>query len=153
MKDVAADPALAAVLSRLNSTLAADQAFAVRARARHVVSENERVLAGVACLRRNDAQEFGRLMNLSHHSMSVDYEASCPEVDALASIARSTEGVLGARVTGAGWGGCVVALVQDGYGDVAATIERRYRAATGLAGEVFVCRSGPGARHLGDVVI
>jgi len=149
MADIEADADLAGVLRSLNTPFAATQTFAPRARARHVVTENERVLAGVAALRRGDAAAFGALMNAAHQSMSRDYEASCPEVDALAEIARSVPGVVGARVTGAGWGGCVVAVADDAASDFAEIVAPAYRAATGLETDIFVCRSGPGASLVG----
>ncbi len=123
-----------------------DQVFRVRRRCRHVITENARVLASEAALAAGDVRRFGELMNESHESMSRDYEASCPEVDTLVALCRECEGVLGARVTGAGWGGCVVALVADSStADVLAQVTARYRAATGLPGEGFVCASAPGA--------
>ncbi len=128
-----------------------DQVYRVRRRCRHVITENARVLASEAALAAGDVQRFGALMNAAHESMSRDYEASCPEVDLLADLCRACEGVLGARVTGAGWGGCVVAFVAaDAAADVLAQVTARYRAATGLPGEGFVCASAPGA---GEVTV
>ena len=92
--------------------LGSSQVFRVRRRCRHVITENARVLASEAALARGDVARFGQLMNEAHESMSRDYEASCAEVDTLAALCRAQEGVLGARVTGAGWGGCVVALAR-----------------------------------------
>ena len=80
-------------------------------RAKHVVSENVRVQAAVNCLLRNDPSGFGNLMNKSHDSLRDDYEVSSPELDRLVSSLRSA-GALGARLTGAGFGGCVVALCE-----------------------------------------
>ncbi|KIX84562.1 galactokinase [Thermus filiformis] len=82
-------------------------------RARHVVSENGRVLQGVEALKRNDKEAFGRLMYLSHRSLSQDFEVSLPELDLLVEKAREA-GALGAKLTGAGFGGAVVALVPEG---------------------------------------
>jgi galactokinase len=87
---------------------------AVRSRAVHVVSENRRVLDFAAALRAGDLAEAGRLMDESHRSLSTDYESSTPEVDALCAELRAQPGVLGARITGGGWGGCVVAMVRPG---------------------------------------
>ncbi len=151
MGDVLRQPALAAALQTLNSQFAADEVFVVRARARHVVSENARVLEAVQALRLGDAAAVGRLMNEAHESMSVDYDASCPEVDALANIARCTPGVLGARVTGAGWGGCIVALAHDSDLRIERSVAEQYQAATGLATSIFVCRSAPGADEVGGL--
>ncbi|MBN1882439.1 MAG: galactokinase [Deltaproteobacteria bacterium] len=83
-------------------------------RARHVISENERVKKAVAMLEKNDAEGFGKLMNESHESLKNDYQVSCDELDRVVEIAKETGGVLGARMTGAGFGGCVVALVKKG---------------------------------------
>lgn len=123
-----------------------NQIYRARRRCRHVITENARVLASEQALAAGDVRRFGELINEAHWSMSRDYEASCPEVDTLAALCRESAGVLGARVTGAGWGGCVVALVEDGCEDnVLAHVLPRYAAATGLAGAGFVCASAPGA--------
>jgi len=84
----------------------------IKRRCRHVVTENERTLAGGAALKRNDLKEFGRLMRLSHASLRDDYEVSCRELDVLVEIAESCEFVLGARMTGGGFGGSTVNLVN-----------------------------------------
>ena len=86
----------------------------IRARARHVVSENERVRAFAAALRSGDLTTAGRLMVDSHASLRDDYEVSTPELDALVDRLCRTRGVYGARLTGAGFGGCVVALTAPG---------------------------------------
>jgi galactokinase len=126
--------------------LSDDQVYRVRRRCRHVITENARVVASEQVLSAGDVLRFGCLMNESHFSMSRDYEASCQEVDILADLCRRSDGVLGARVTGAGWGGCVVALVQDGCeAGVLEQVTRQYVDATGLPGEGFVCASAPGA--------
>ncbi len=85
-------------------------------RARHIVSENVRVLAAVEALRAEGFQELGRLMYASHASMRDDFEISTPELDAFVELAERS-GVHGARLTGAGFGGCAIALVQDGETD------------------------------------
>ena len=81
-------------------------------RARHVVTENRRVEEGARLLSEGDLKAFGRLMNASHASLRDDYEVSAEELDVLAETAQETEGVLGARMTGAGFGGCTVALAR-----------------------------------------
>ena len=83
-------------------------------RCRHVVTEDARVLASIAALRAGDLARFGQLMDASHASLRDDYETSCPEVDLLVDLARRCRGVLGARITGGGFGGCTVNLVQQG---------------------------------------
>lgn len=85
----------------------------VRKRCRHIVLENQRVLDATAALRGNDVATFGRLMNESHASLRDLYEVSCAELDALVEIGQGTEGVVGARMTGAGFGGCTVNLVEE----------------------------------------
>jgi galactokinase len=84
----------------------------VRARARHVVTENERVRAFAAALRARDLAECGALMAASHESLRTDFEVSTPRLDQLAAELNATAGVFGARLTGAGFGGCIVALTQ-----------------------------------------
>lgn len=86
----------------------------LRARARHVVSENERVTEFARVIAAGDAVEAGRLMDDSHASLSGDFDCSTPQIDALCGELRSTRGVLGARMTGGGWGGCVIALARPG---------------------------------------
>ncbi|MFN3430032.1 MAG: galactokinase, partial [Candidatus Sericytochromatia bacterium] len=95
----------------------------VAKRARHVISENERVLDSVEALQRGDLKAFGKLMNESHASLRDDYEVSCPELDVLVELTQAHPGVVGARMTGAGFGGCPVALmtteaVECGKSDV-----------------------------------
>jgi galactokinase len=116
-------------------------------RARHVVTENRRVLDGAAALRRGAVDEFGRLMDDSHASLRDDYEVSGPELDTLVSIASGTPGVLGARLTGAGFGGCAVALVTaDRAGRAAEEIAARYQQATGRNGRAVICTLSDGTR-------
>ncbi|MGE5200240.1 MAG: galactokinase [Rhodospirillaceae bacterium] len=99
-----------------------------RRRARHVVTEDERVLQAVAALRANDAAQVGELFYASHASMRDDYEVSVPQVDALVEIASSEHDVYGARLTGGGFGGAVVILAKRGSGRVVADrVAERYR--------------------------
>ncbi|MEE3095396.1 MAG: galactokinase [Pseudomonadota bacterium] len=81
-------------------------------RCRHVITENARVLDASAALAAGDLTEFGRLMTASHNSLRDDFEVSCDELDCLVDIANGTEGVLGSRMTGAGFGGCTVTLIH-----------------------------------------
>jgi galactokinase len=114
-------------------------------RARHVVTENQRVIESAAALRRGDVERFGRLMADSHASLRDDYEVSGPELDTLVSIASDTPDVLGARLTGAGFGGCAVALVSaDQASQAASDIAARYRHATGRAGSAYTCTLSDG---------
>jgi galactokinase len=117
-------------------------------RARHVVSENARVLATADALPRGDLSVLGPLLLESHASLRDDFEVSTPELDALVEILVDC-GAAGARLTGAGFGGCVVALVQRNHADdVAARATLRYRERTGLDAHAFVARAVAGAGSL-----
>jgi galactokinase len=110
-------------------------------RARHVVTENERVLETVHALGENDMEQVGRLMNESHNSLSNDFEVSNPFIDRLVDLARENDTVLGARLTGAGFGGCTVNLVRsDGIRAFTREVVRRYAEETSLPAEVYVVR-------------
>lgn len=104
--------ALRDVTSEMVRAHASQMAPPSAARALHVASENERVVAAVAALRDNDATGFGKLMRASHASLRADYEVSCPELDRIVEVASSMPGVLGARMTGGGFGGSAIALVR-----------------------------------------
>lgn len=107
-------------------------------RARHVVSENERVLNAVEALKSGDYAYLGELMNESHYSLRDDYEVSSQELDTLTDLLREMDGVYGARLTGAGFGGCCVALVDADKADaVVAAIKPAYDQATGRTSEAF----------------
>lgn len=82
-------------------------------RAKHAVYENRRTIRAVEALKNNDLKEFGELMNASHVSLRDDYEVSCDEIDLLVEEAWKVEGVIGSRITGAGFGGCTVSIVKD----------------------------------------
>jgi galactokinase len=115
-------------------------------RARHVVTENERTLRAADALQAGDAAEVGRLMNQSHASLRDDYEVSRAELDAIVSLAQAQPGCHGARMTGAGFGGCAVALVQAGAAArFAEAVSVGYRAAVGLDARVYVCSASAGA--------
>jgi galactokinase len=115
-------------------------------RARHVVTEKGRVLDSVAALRQGDIRRFGQLMVESHASLRDDYAVSGPELDALVGVALETPGVIGARLTGAGFGGCAVALVAAGQAKAAATtITQGYQQATERTGQVYICTPSAGA--------
>lgn len=81
-------------------------------RARHAVYENQRTIRAVEALKENRIEEFGKLMNESHRSLRDDYEVSCKEIDILVDLAWETEGVIGSRITGGGFGGCTVSIVK-----------------------------------------
>jgi galactokinase len=108
-------------------------------RARHVITENDRVLATVAAFRGGDLAEAGRLFTASHRSQSSDYAVSIPEIDTLVAEALQEEAVYGARLTGGGFGGSVVLLARAGAGrEVGERVSRRYAAATGQRPTVLV---------------
>ncbi|MDQ1432280.1 MAG: galactokinase [Actinomycetota bacterium] len=115
-------------------------------RARHVVTENGRVLATAAALPGGDLSVLGPLLLASHASLRDDYEVSVPELDLLVELLVEC-GAAGARLTGAGFGGCVVALAQRNHADnIVAKAALRYRAATGIEPLAFVARAVDGAR-------
>ena len=115
-------------------------------RARHVVSENARVLEAVRVLEEGDLDRFGELMNASHESLRDDYEVSSKELDVLVETAWKQPGVLGARMTGAGFGGCTVNLVRAEAAEAAAeAIKKGYQEALGLKAEVYICQASDGA--------
>jgi galactokinase len=106
-------------------------------RCRHVITENARVLQAADALARSDLETFGTLMVDSHASLRTDYEVTTPELDALVDAALACDGVYGARMTGGGFGGCTIALVEEILAAaVAAEVQDRYRAATGRRAEV-----------------
>ncbi len=123
--------------------------FFVRRRCRHVWYENRRVLESVRALQRRDTATFGALISAAHASARDDYEISTPAIEALVEAAQAAPGCLGARITGAGWGGCIVALVEAGaVADFEHFVKEAYRARTGLEAEAFICRSAPGAGRI-----
>ena len=115
-------------------------------RCRHVVSENERVLQTVAALERGDLVEVGRLMNASHESLRYDYEVSSDALDVMVEAMRNAPGCYGARLTGAGFGGCTVALAEPGAEQsIADMIYEKYPKATNIWPEVYTTRASNGA--------
>jgi len=118
-------------------------------RCRHVVSEDQRVLMAVEALRDTDAAEVGRLMDLSHASLRDDYEVSCRELDEMVRLARDAPGCLGARMTGAGFGGCTVNLVWEGQAEAfASRVRAGYFDALGVVPEIYVCQASRGAGEI-----
>ncbi len=108
-------------------------------RARHVVTEDDRVLAAVAALRAGHVQTLGQLFYASHESMRDDYEVSVPEIDLMVELARATPDVYGARLTGGGFGGSVVMLVHPGRGSaVAGAVAAEYATRSGRMPTVLV---------------
>jgi galactokinase len=118
-------------------------------RARHVISENERVQRFCAASRAGDAADMGRLLVESHRSLQHQYEVSCEELDFLVDAALAIEGVYGARMTGGGLGGCTVNLMRQGSGEhFAGEISRAYHERFGVIPRVYHCRPAAGAGEI-----
>jgi galactokinase len=117
-----------------------------RKRARHVLTENERVRQGVEALKREEVAAFGRLMSASHASSRDDFENSSRALDALIEAAEAAPGFLGGKLSGAGWAGCTVNLVRaDLAGDFAEAVRSGYARETGTVPEIHICRAADGA--------
>ena len=117
-------------------------------RARHVVSENARVIAARSALERGDPELFGRLMRESHRSLRDNYEVSCPEVDTLVELACELDGVYGSRITGGGFGGCTISLVERGkVAEFGRVLAQRYEQATGKKSDIYIFQASDGARE------
>ena len=115
-------------------------------RALHIVGEDERVFAGIECLRRKDGRAFGELMFTSHESSRVNFENSTSELDVLVELAREEKGVLGSRLTGGGFGGATISLVErERAEEIARHLEEKYTARTGNHGRAYPCESSDGA--------
>ena len=115
-------------------------------RARHVISENNRVLEAVEALQAGKTQEFGELLYRSHESLRADYEASCTELDVLVELARQAPGIVGARMTGAGFGGCTVNIVKSkDVQKFCDSVQPAYEEETGIQCPIYVCRPSAGA--------
>jgi galactokinase len=118
----------------------------VRRRARHVISENERVLASVQALEADNLEAFGQLMYESHASLRDDYQVTIPQLDTLVEAARLVPGVLGSRMTGAGFGGCTVSLVEtDAVDEFRRQVQAYYHEAANLEAGIYVCQVVDGA--------
>ena len=126
-------------------------------RCRYVIEENTRVLDAVSVLKGRSQStsdkidesliQFGNLMNASHNGLRNDYEVSCKELDLLTDIARSTAGVIGSRMTGAGFGGCTVSIVQRDALEIFQTrITTEYHEQTGIEPEIYLCNVSNGAQ-------
>jgi galactokinase len=112
-----------------------------------VVTENERTCRAAAAMRRGDAPALGELMNGSHESLRHDFEVSSPALDAMVDCARRAPGCLGARMTGAGFGGCAIAMVRKGGEEaLKARVFERYPKDTGIKPEVYVSAPSDGAK-------
>ena len=118
-------------------------------RARHTVRENANVREAITALKAGDMLRFGQLMNASHATLRDDYGVTCPETDFLATFAQQFPGVLGSRMTGAGFGGCTVTLIADNQvDDFIESLGRAYEERFGLRVDFYVAEIGEGAREL-----
>ncbi|MDX1615984.1 MAG: galactokinase [Candidatus Promineifilaceae bacterium] len=123
----------------------------VRKRARHVITENRRVLQAKAAMGQDDAQRLGRLLDASHRSLRDDFEVSSPALDLMVALAQAHEACYGARMTGAGFGGCAVALVRGDAASVETFIHQvgaAYQEQLDLTPDLFVCRAAQGTSLL-----
>lgn len=120
-----------------------------RRRAKHAVYENHRAIKTAHMFKENNIDEIGRLMKESHLSLKDDYEVTCPELDELVFAAWDHEGVIGSRMTGAGFGGCTISIVKDAFvDDFIQKVGDRYQEKTGLKADFYVADIGEGAREL-----
>lgn len=123
-----------------------------RKRARHAVLENIRVKKAIAALEKNDIEEFGALMNASHISLRDDYEVTGIELDTLVESAWNQSGTIGARMTGAGFGGCAIAIVRnDDIEDFTAAVRREHTQAIGYEPDFYIASIGDGAGKLAEL--
>jgi galactokinase len=119
-------------------------------RARHIITENLRTVAAAEALIQNDLAELGRLMAEAHVSYSRDFEASCAEADAMVALAQDLPGLIGARLTGGGFGGCTINLVErENARGFAETLAARYTTETGIQPQIHICHASGGARRVG----
>jgi galactokinase len=118
-------------------------------RARHVITENDRTMAMAAALTGKDWTVCGQLMGASHRSMKEDFEITCSEIDSLVEITQSVDGVIGSRMTGGGFGGCTVSLIEtERTEEILETITLRSQSATGIVPTAFVTQPAQGAKIL-----
>ncbi|MBP3771973.1 MAG: galactokinase [Treponema sp.] len=118
-------------------------------RAKHCVFENQRVLDAVSALKEGNLEKLGSLLNASHASLKTDYEVTGIELDTLAETAQKQEGCLGARMTGAGFGGCGIALVhKDCVDSFIEKVQKEYTDKIGYAAGFFVCETGDGVSRI-----
>jgi galactokinase len=118
-------------------------------RCRHVIGENARVLKAAAALERGDLPAFGNLMLESHRSLRDDFAVSCSELDLMVELAERVEGVYGTRMTGGGFGGCTIALVQAGCVEAfRQTVQEGYERSTGRTPEIYICAAADGVGRI-----
>ena len=121
----------------------------VRKRAKHVITENGRTIDAIKALEDNDIVKFGQLMNESHDSLCTDYEVTGTELDTLVYEGRKLPGVTGTRMTGAGFGGCTVSIVESRHADnFIKNLGKVYHEKTGLIADFYLPGIGDGARRI-----
>ncbi len=121
-----------------------------RKRAKHAVYENQRTIKAVAALKAGDLETFGKLMNASHVSLRDDYEVTGKELDTLVEAAWKQEGVIGSRMTGAGFGGCTVSILkEEAIDDFIKNVGEIYEKEIGYAADFYVVEIGDGSRRIG----
>ena len=118
-------------------------------RARHIITENNRTVAAADALERGDLKTLGRLLYEAHASYRDDFEASCPEADILVELASKQEGCIGARLTGGGFGGCTVNLVETARArEFSEALREGYKQATDIDADIYLCRASAGAHEI-----
>lgn len=118
-------------------------------RCRHVITENDRVLRAARALEAGDTILLGRLMGESHRSLRNDFEVSCRELDVMVDLANKQRGTYGARMTGGGFGGCTINVVNRGDApEFVARVTQGYRAATGREANCYICEASQGAEEV-----
>ena len=118
-------------------------------RTRHIITEDERTVAAAGALESGDLKMLGRLMYEAHASYRDDFEASCPEADVLVELASKEEGCIGARLTGGGFGGCTVNLVETGHARrFSDNLRQGYKKATGIVADIYLCHASAGVREV-----
>ena len=123
-------------------------------RARHVITENLRTVAAADALETGDLAELGRLMAEAHTSYSKDFEGSCVEADAMVALAQDLPGLIGARLTGGGFGGCTINLVEQGEAsDFVEALAGRYAAEVGIVPQIYICHASGGAHRLEESIL
>ncbi len=118
-------------------------------RARHIITENTRTVAAAEALIHHDLKELGRLMAEAHVSYSQDFEASCIEADTMVTLAHDLPGLIGARLTGGGFGGCTINLVEQGKApEFAEALAASYATETGIVPQIYICHASSGAHKV-----
>ena len=118
-------------------------------RCRHVITENLRTVAAADALARHDMEELGRLMAEAHASYRDDFEGSVKEADLLVELANKLPGLIGARLTGGGFGGCTVNLVERNHAaSFASKLREEYRSESGIDADIYLCHASAAAHAL-----